>query len=467
MEKYFKGSQKKRIIIIIGIIVFLVLTAVIWQAVEVKIKTTKLKFKDNGDYYGVMAYDNLLTGEIVIPETYRGKPVQRIEYGGFSSCLKLTDIKIPDSVTAINDYAFHYCVNLNPPIIPESVTYIGAHAFSSCNKFTSFDVPDSVTEIGEYAFSDCYNLTGVKLSDNINIISAYSFLNCTSLKTISIPDSVTSVEGSAFRSGGLEYVTIPSAVNSISSMAFYDCQSLAEITTSGGIKDIGWRAFENTAWLSARSDGPIYLDSVLYAYKGNTEEITEFTVTEGTISLSASVFNDFENLQKLNLAASVEHFDFTGLYHCFKLTEVNVHEANSEYSSVNGVVLSKDMTELVYFPRAIEGDYTIPSTVSCIRPYAFEATYLSKIIIPASVTEIGSNNLLSTKNLEMVIINSTTPPDLSEYDFDEIFDGYETIPPIILKFNILVPAESLNSYKSAANWSTFGDYIKAINVGDE
>ena len=46
----------------------------------------------------------------------------------FWGCSSLSNIVIPDSVTAIGDYAFYYC-SLSNIVIPDSVTAIGICAF--------------------------------------------------------------------------------------------------------------------------------------------------------------------------------------------------------------------------------------------------------------------------------------------------------------------------------------------------
>ena len=72
-----------------------------------------------------------------------------------------TAVSIPNSVTSINDEAFHYCNGLTSVTIPNSVTSIGEFAFSGCNRLTSVTIPKSVNAIGNYAFSGCSGLTSV------------------------------------------------------------------------------------------------------------------------------------------------------------------------------------------------------------------------------------------------------------------------------------------------------------------
>ena len=68
---------------------------------------------------------------------------------------KVTDLVIPDGVTAIKRYAFAACSGLTSITIPNSVTAIERFAFGSCDGLTSVTIPENVTSIGKYAFSSC------------------------------------------------------------------------------------------------------------------------------------------------------------------------------------------------------------------------------------------------------------------------------------------------------------------------
>ena len=82
------------------------------------------------------------------------KEIEEFEY----NYKKLINIKIPDSVTRIGDYAFFRCSELTSVTIPDSVTSIGIDAFYGCEGLTSVTIPDSVTSIGRPSFHGCNNL---------------------------------------------------------------------------------------------------------------------------------------------------------------------------------------------------------------------------------------------------------------------------------------------------------------------
>jgi hypothetical protein len=93
----------------------------------------------------------------------------------------------------------------------------------------------------------------------------------------------------------------------------------------------------------------------------------------------------------------------------------------------------------------------IPSGVTNISNSAFQGcSSLTSIDIPSGVTNIGGSAFRNCSGLSSIIVNATTPPTLGTYAF------YNTTCPIY------VPAASVDTYKSAENWSTYASRIQAI-----
>ncbi len=100
--------------------------------------------------YSVKAKDENISGEIVIPSSFRDKSVTKIENDGFKFCRNgITKITLPDTIKTVGSYAFFYCTATEIELA-DGITSLENGAFSNCT--SSFVIPVSVTQIGGYAF---------------------------------------------------------------------------------------------------------------------------------------------------------------------------------------------------------------------------------------------------------------------------------------------------------------------------
>ena len=94
---------------------------------------------------------------------------------------------------------------------------------------------------------------------------------------------------------------------------------------------------------------------------------------------------------------------------------------------------------------------TIPNTVTNIGMYAFRfCNSLTSLVIPENVATIGQSAFDSCGSLTNITVLATTPPTL----------GYNVFSSNVT--NIYVPAESVETYKSASGWSSYANIISAI-----
>ena len=164
---------------------------------------------------------------------------------------EVTDLTIPDGITAIHDNAFQGCSGLLSVTIPNSVKTIGNHAFEDCAGLTSIEISNSVTEIGDLAFECCTSLTSVTFGNSVTMIKDFAFEGCTSLTSIEIPNSVTYIGVNAFKNcTGLTGVTLGNAVTNIGGGAFQGCAGLTSIEIPNSVTFIGAIAFKGCTELT-------------------------------------------------------------------------------------------------------------------------------------------------------------------------------------------------------------------------
>ena len=374
--------------------------------------------------------------EITIPDS-----VTEICNDAFSGCKNLTEITIPDSVTEIGNDAFSGCKNLREIAIPDSVTKIGSSAFYDCTRLAEIVIPDSVTEIGSSAFSGCTSLSKVDLPKKLTTIDGGIFYGCTSLAEITIPDSVTEIGSSAFyRCTSLAEIVIPDSVTEIGNNAFYcctalskvklpnglteigsavfsSCEKLTEITIPGGVTEIGDNAFRDCRSLSKVKfpNGLTEIGDNAFYY---CTSLSKVKLPNGLMEMGAWVFSGCSSLTEITIPDSVTEIGREAFFRCRSLVDIIVSPDNKNYSSIDGVLFSGDMSTLLAYPIGNKrSTYTVPDSVTSIIEVAFsECTNLEKIIISDGVTSIGRSAFSSCKKLrEITIPDSVT--EIESYAF--------------------------------------------------
>lgn len=146
-------------------------------------------------------------------------------------------------------------------------------------------------------------------------------------------------------------------------------------------------------------------------------------------------------IDKIIIPASLKSFnqeyygDFHGLNKFQKLTCFEVDKDNPYYCSIDGVLFSKDKTDLIcYPPSKADVEYTIPTFVQSVSNYSFNNNdYLKKITISENVSLIHEVAFSDCKNLTEVISLPLNPPTCEVFNhrgatlyvYSDALDAYE------------------------------------------
>lgn len=321
---------------------------------------------------------------------------------------------IGEGISSLGANLFYYSPELESVTFPSTLRSIGESAFRG-TRLTEADIPSGVTEIAGHAFRGT-KLSSVTIPEGLTILRTYVFAD-TPLESITIPSNVVTVETYAFSGTKLEHVTIPSNVRTVDTGAFatstlrtidieegvttlrltgsdslklltlpdsvvtlrVDCRSLEKIILGTGTVTIPENCF----------NGCILLNEIVFS-----DSVTQFNVRAfaGTPSLLSIELP--KNLRSLQITYEiVAPFAVTGTaLQNSSFTDIYVHPENQYYESLDGVLYTKGMTQIVKYPQGREGDrYEMPRYVFHMQSHAFYGTKLKELKMSEDLVTIDKN----------------------------------------------------------------------------
>lgn len=152
-------------------------------------------------------------------------------------------------------------------------------------------------------------------------------------------------------------------------------------------------------------------------FNSSASYITGVTIPSGVTSIGGNAFNGCSKLTSIVIPSGVTNIGQSAFRGCSSLTSID-----------------------------------ILSGVTSFGNYVFQGcSSLTSIDIPSGVTDIGQSAFRDCSSLTSITLDTATPPTLG----GTAFDSTNNCP-------IYVPAESVETYKSASGWSVYADRIQAI-----
>lgn len=131
----------------------------------------------------------------------------------------------------------------------------------------------------------------------------------------------------------------------------------------------------------------------------NCDYLTNVILPTDVTTIEKDAFMNCKSLAKIEIPASVSNLlPSSG---CTALRDIEVSEANSNYSSDNGVLLNAQQTNILWFPMGKQGEYSLPNTITSIGNYAFKECSIETFILPDNMKEIGQGAFMDSKVKEV------------------------------------------------------------------
>lgn len=432
-------------------------------------KTGEYTMPDSVTSIKSMAFYNTKLSKVNV-----SKNVTEITYYSFADCANLETINMPDNVTTIDEYAF-YCSNLkNLTTLPKNLVNLNDYAFAS-TQLQSITIPDSVTQMGSYAFSysslktltlgsgltsipyfafENTKLTEVTIPKNITSINSCAFSNSListvvfegegvligssafsgcPLDNLTLNDNISYIDAWAFSHTGMKSIKIPDSVTTITYYSFAYSKDLADIDVPENLTRVCGHAFDGTAWYNAQKAGVVYLENVLYYYKGAMPKNTEIDVKDGTTVIADYAFEkgynpwagvttrDVSEFESIYIPDSVKHIGRDAFYGCENLTiygsENSVAQSYAQSNKIPFLVMKKSGDVSVAFAPGV-----IDTNINFVA------------------TEIDKDSIIEKLPQDMEYTN------VAAFDTGFELDGEAIAPDTSVSVRINVPAGLIGKY---------------------
>ena len=272
--------------------------------------------------------------------------------------------------------------------IGSGVSALSIYTFSDCYKLSEITIPNTVTEINSNSFRNCYSLKSIVIPTSITTLGNNCFDTCEVLSDVCLGRGLTSTGASVFQNCYLlDNIYLPDTMLSVGAYTFEYCRSLSNVVVPSGITTIGNYTF------------------------GYCDHLINITLPNTVTELGTYVFTNCFLLESVALSNSITTLSASTFVHCRNLTEL---------SNLGNIT-------------------TIGSTV-------FRYCAMNTIIVPSTVTSIGTSAFADNYNVMAVYLYPETPPTLTSTN---TFSNTNT------NSVFYVPNGCLNAYQTASYWSTY------------
>lgn len=118
-------------------------------------------------------------------------------------------------------------------------------------------------------------------------------------------------------------------------------------------------------------------------------------ISDSVTTIENSAFYRCYSLESITIPTNIQSIGDNPFFRCSSLSKISVEPENNNYCDIDGVLYTKDKSELVSYPEAkTQVSYTIPEGVKKIGNDAFgyRPINLKNLTIPSTVSEVPDFN---------------------------------------------------------------------------
>lgn len=389
-----------------------------------------LKMVADGRGYQAVLQEGLEpTDRVIVPNTYRNKPVTKVvliekafDYGEIPC--EIVALNIPENVETIEGLEkfrpAHKTVDNLPNIsVAEGNKHFwsdGIALYSKDQKILlqlvdysveEYAIPNATEEISDKAFVNCATIKKVVLSKNIRILGEQAFYCCRVLAEIVGMERVQELGRNAICDTAYEqnqeYIIVGNTLTKYNGE-----QSVFKVPE--GVEVIGEDAFRTNSNVEVTDKlEEIVLPSSIKklssgAFRGR-RTLKTINLPEGLTIIDSRVFADCDALGSVHIPSTVTELSptaFPGFREKSQMTTITVADNNQNYCAVNNVLYNKAMTEILLIPANADiEELVIPATVTKIEG-ANSCGNITKIVFKGSVDDWDSAFANCTSLIEVV-----------------------------------------------------------------
>lgn len=300
---------------------------------------------------------NSLLQSIQFPQS-----LEAIEGYAFEDCSGLTSVHLPKNLHQLSTEAFFSCINLETVTLdPQNTAYtvennvlylektpvlyppqkkdkhfavpygaVTLHSLFACNPYLeSVTLPDSLKYLYG-TFFGCTALKSVNLPDGFMELGNETFYGCTALESVTLPADLIYIGSNCFAGAtALKNVTFScKQLTEIHGYAFENCTALKNITLPKGIEMISYGAFHNTGYYNDPAnwkDGLLYNGNYLLKAK---ESLTgAVTVAPGTVLVAGEAFFNCKNITSISLPEGLLYIGDFAFVNTTALESINIPDS--------------------------------------------------------------------------------------------------------------------------------------------